>query len=50
MRKEADGRDFRDLHLFNITLLAKIGWRLILDPDALVCRVLKARYFKNGAS
>lgn len=29
-------------------MLGKIGWRLITNPDALVCRVLKAKYFPQG--
>lgn len=47
IHKGAGGRGFRDLHLFNIALLAKIGWRLISDPSALVCRILKEKYFPN---
>lgn len=48
VRNEAGGRGFWDLHLFNLTLLGKMAWRLTLDQDSLVCRVLKACYFSNG--
>lgn len=36
---------FRDLHGFNLALLGKQCWNLISKPEALVSRVLKARYF-----
>lgn len=48
VRKEMGGHGFLDLHLFNVALLAKIGWRVVSDPLALVCRNLKARYFRRG--
>ena len=38
---------FRDLQLFNKALLARQGWRLLQQPQALVTRFLKARYFPN---
>lgn len=47
VRKKAGGRGFRDLHLFNVALLGKMAWRLIVEPNSLVCRLLKARYFLN---
>lgn len=39
---------FRNLHLFNLAMLGKMGWRLLKEPDALVCKVLKAKYFPHG--
>lgn len=33
---------------FNVALLAKQGWRLVTQPDYLLTRVLKARYFPSG--
>ncbi|XP_074347208.1 uncharacterized protein LOC141686043 [Apium graveolens] len=36
---------FRHLHEFNVALLDKQGWRLVINPDSLVARIFKARYY-----
>ncbi|BBH05612.1 hypothetical protein Prudu_017055 [Prunus dulcis] len=36
---------FRDLSNFNLALLAKQSWRIILNPQAAWVKILKARYF-----
>jgi hypothetical protein len=39
---------FRDMRLFNQALLARQAWRLIMFPDSLCAKELKARYYPNG--
>ncbi|KAL6184476.1 hypothetical protein ACLB2K_045877 [Fragaria x ananassa] len=45
--KEEGGLGFRDLHQFNMSLLAKQCWRLVEEPNSLWASVLKAKYFPN---
>ena len=47
-RKELGGLGFRDLHLFNLAMLARQGWRLLVVPDSLCAQVLRAKYFAAG--
>jgi hypothetical protein len=39
---------FRDLHTFNMAILAKQCWRLMEKPDSLCSRVLRAKYYPEG--
>ncbi|KAL0303469.1 UNVERIFIED_CONTAM: hypothetical protein Sradi_6215000 [Sesamum radiatum] len=43
--KLVGGLGFRQLHLFNLAMLAKHLWRIMLHPESLLSRVLKARCF-----
>ena len=36
---------FRDFHAFNLAMLAKQAWRLVIGTHSLFYRVYKARYF-----
>ena len=45
--KEEGGLGFRCMSDFNSALLAKQGWRIISNPDALWVKILKHRYFPN---
>ena len=46
--KKKGGLGFRDLHCFNLDMLAKQCWRLIQNPDSLCAHVLSAKYYPNG--
>lgn len=41
------GLGFRDLESFNDSLLAKLGWRIMNNPEALLAQVLKGKYFSE---
>ncbi|XP_019198078.1 PREDICTED: uncharacterized protein LOC109191859 [Ipomoea nil] len=43
--KAKGGLGFKKLHQFNTALLAKQGWRLLIQPESLVSRTMKAKYF-----
>ncbi|XP_019149856.1 PREDICTED: uncharacterized protein LOC109146658 [Ipomoea nil] len=46
--KDRGGMGFKKLHEFNLALLAKQGWRLIVCPTSIVGRALKAKYFPSS--
>ncbi|KAL3534936.1 hypothetical protein ACH5RR_003397 [Cinchona calisaya] len=41
------GLGFRDLHCFNLALLAGQIWRIITKPNLLMSKILKGKYFPN---
>ncbi|KAG2536237.1 hypothetical protein PVAP13_9NG175938 [Panicum virgatum] len=46
--KEKGGLGYRDLHLFNLAMLARQGRRLLIVLDSLCTKVLRAKYFPGG--
>ncbi|KAL8112547.1 hypothetical protein AgCh_020026 [Apium graveolens] len=47
--KHAGGLGFRNFRDFNLAMLGKQCWRLIINPTNLVARIYKARYFKDSS-
>ena len=45
--KTHGGIGFKRLHLFNVAMLRKQGWRLLTNPNTLVARLFKTRYYPN---
>jgi hypothetical protein len=47
--KAHGGMGFRDLHYFNLAMIAKQGWNIMTKPHTLVAKLYKARYFSNSS-
>lgn len=48
MSKSKGGLGFRSLYGFNVALLGKLCWNFIKNPQSLVARVYKARYYSDS--
>lgn len=44
-RKLDGGIGLKNMQSFNMALLGKQGWRILMNPDSLLSRVLKKKYF-----
>uniref|UniRef100_A0A803PHD5 Reverse transcriptase zinc-binding domain-containing protein n=1 Tax=Cannabis sativa TaxID=3483 RepID=A0A803PHD5_CANSA len=47
--KHKGGLGFKDLRQYNLALLGKQAWRLLVHDSTLVSKVFKARYFPNSS-
>ncbi|KAM6551132.1 hypothetical protein CsatB_000940 [Cannabis sativa] len=47
--KSTGGLGFKDLREYNLPLLGKQAWRLLVNDTTLVSKVFKARYFPKGS-
>ncbi|KAK9931693.1 hypothetical protein M0R45_018961 [Rubus argutus] len=45
--KEEGGLSFRNLHLFNLAMLAKQAWRIVQNPSSLISQLYKAQVFSR---
>lgn len=48
VRKEFGGIGFRSLYGFNLAVLGKQDWKFLSNPEAMMSRIFKARYFPRG--
>lgn len=48
VHKDAGGLGFRNFRDFNLAMLGKQCWRLLTNPDSLVSRLYKARYYGDA--
>jgi ribonuclease HI len=47
--KTAGGLGFRNFRVFNMAMVAKQAWNFMAEPEKLVARIFKARYFPRSS-
>lgn len=47
--KKEGGMGFRDFKVFNLDMVAKQGWSMLIKPHSIVSRVFKAMYFPKSS-
>ncbi|XP_057993055.1 uncharacterized protein LOC110651573 [Hevea brasiliensis] len=47
--KSLGGLGFKKLHQFNLAILSKMAWSLVVNPDSLATRLLKAKYYLDSS-
>lgn len=45
--RENGGLGYKNLHDFNLAMLAKQGWRLVNGENSFVTSIMKAQYFPS---
>lgn len=48
IRKEFGGLGFRDFYVFNLAMLGEQAWKLIAEPNSIISRIYKSRYYPRG--
>ena len=46
--KKNGGMGFREMQVFNQSMLAKTAWKIVKDPEAWWVRILRSIYFPTG--
>ena len=47
MPKAQGGLGFRDMHSFNMAMLSRQAWKLLIETESLSARLLKAVYYPD---
>lgn len=48
-RKKDGGLNIKEARILNQAMLAKLGWKMMSDPETLWVRVFKNKYLKNSS-